>query len=488
MTDERGDEMEVHERSDGALFGVFSFLLAAAIVWHQLRLSDWEILSLHSVVTLSALWTLLRPTSLPRFLFMLGAQLVATLEDLPLVVNHWLLLAMTGVALFGIVGMAAARRAPWVRDAGAVYRRVAPALRIQVLLVYLLAMLAKINEGFLDPDLSCAVAMSDDLLGWAPIELRADWQHGPAIIGTILIEAAIPLLLFFRRTRLLGLAVGVPFHLVLALAGHVPFSGFAMAFYSLFLPSDMPRRFERARRDIPLLRDWRQRARRIERSPWTFPILAGAWLLIAIATAIDEDQARTWVDRATTVAFVPYVLVLVALALVCLRSGGYLWRPHAFRVVHPAWLIAPALVVANAVMPYIGLKTQDTFTMYSNLQTEADQWNHEVVPESVQVFDAQDHPVRILWSTDDKLSDAARDGTRFVWAAFRRYLHDHQDMGVAFEHRDERIALFRAGNDSRFATDGESLVEEKLALYRDIPTPERNTCRSRRSAGPDEGS
>ena len=37
--------------------------------------------------------------------------------------------------------------------------------------------------------------------------------------------------------------------------------------------------------------------------------------------------------------------------------------------------------------------------MYSNLQTEGPHWNHELVPQDVQVFEYQDDLVRILDSS-----------------------------------------------------------------------------------------
>ncbi len=471
-------------RNEGRHFAIFSFLLAAAVLFHQNRLSSWDLVSLDTPVTLTALFLLLRPSSLLRFALMVEAVVLQWAVDMPVVVNHWWAVAVFGAAVLVAVGLGALRRRDWVRDSGAVYLRFAPVLRIVVVLVYLFAALAKMNDGFFEPAVSCAVAMSDDLLEWAPFELRADWQHDPAIWGTVAIELAIPLLLFFRRTRLIGLAVGVPFHLILALSGHVPFSGFAMAFYSLFLPVDFPERLDRLRERFPPLGELAARIASAARSPLAFPIVALLWLAVLVV----HDEAVTAIDRGTTLAFSVYAVVLGAIAALALLDRRPVQpRARAFRVLHPAWLIVPALVVANALSPYLGLKTQVSFTMYSNLQTEGDQWNHELIPASVRVFDLQDDVVRVTDSSDERLAAAAESGTRLVWHDFRRHLGRNPDASVTYERAGRRFVVARAGDDPVLAR-RETLAERKLLQFRDIPIAEENQCRSRRSAGADQGS
>jgi hypothetical protein len=184
------------------------------VLFHQTRLGDWEVLSPHIAVSLSAILVLLKPSSIRRFLAMLIIDLVVLAIDLPLVVNHWLLLALTTLGLGVGRAHAAVRRAPWLSDPGEVYRHIAPAVRIQVVLVYLFAVLAKLNTDFLDPALSCAATMSQDLLGQVPVALYAGWQDVPAVAVTLLIEALLPIGLLMRARawpRSSGAASSTPF-------------------------------------------------------------------------------------------------------------------------------------------------------------------------------------------------------------------------------------------------------------------------------------
>ena len=105
---------------------LFTFLLAGAVIYHQSKLGDWEVLSLHAVVTLTAIWCLVRPSATDRLLLMLGAHFVSVVADMPLVVNHWLLLAFLELGLFVALGVGWARGEPWVRDRAALYRALAP--------------------------------------------------------------------------------------------------------------------------------------------------------------------------------------------------------------------------------------------------------------------------------------------------------------------------------------------------------------------------
>lgn len=466
-------------------FAIFSFLFAMAVLYHQARLSDWEVLSIHALLTLSALFLLVKPSSVRRFVLVAVALFLDWADHMPVVVNHLWVVAVFGAALLIAMAVALARGLDWPRDGGELYRRFGPVLRNVVILVYLFAAVAKMNDGFFDSDVSCAVAMSDDLLDWAPFDLKADWQHAPAIWGTIAIELAIPLLLFFPRTRLVGIAIGLPFHVVLALSGHVPFSGFAVAFYSLFLPLDFPERLDRLRGRFPPLGRASLRIGSLARSPLAFPALALVWLFCAV---VVTEHARGPFDKATTASFVPYAAIVGGIAALAILDGRpVVQRQRAFRLTHPAWAIVLLLVVANAISPYLGLKTQVSFTMYSNLQTEGDQWNHSLVPDSVRVFDLQDDLVRIVDSSDERLDEAAKSGTRFVWHDFRRHMLDHPDESVTYEQDGRRFAVSRAGDDPRLSED-ETFVERKLLQFRDVPTAEDNGCRSRRSAGADQGS
>jgi hypothetical protein len=106
-------------------------------------------------------------------------------------------------------------------------------------LTYLFAFFYKLNEYWLRPG---GIAASFLIRPVEPILLGLGLEPEPhlavrraAAYGTLLIELALPLLLFGRRTRLFGCLLGLVFHLPMIARGVVDFPTLIVAFYAAFL-------------------------------------------------------------------------------------------------------------------------------------------------------------------------------------------------------------------------------------------------------------
>lgn len=469
-------------------FAIFAGLFAMAVLLDRASLGDWEVVSHDTVVSLAAIFLLLRPTSVPRFVALLIAQLIHAAIGSPVMTNHWTLIAFSSLAILINLAVAMVRREGWLADPGAVYRRVAPVLRIQVLLLYSIAAFAKLNGDFFDPALSCGAALAQDLFSTGPLRLAASWQDWPAIVGTVALEASLPLLLLIRRTRLIAVFAGGTFHVILAVAGHVSFSGFAIAFYALFLPDDLPDRLRALRASNGRLRAWTDRVAAFAAQRAALPLLGGMWILASFAVSYGPDRVLSAIHVATAALFLVYVATLTIVLLRALAGDAApAYRRRPFRLAHPGWALAPLFAVILGVSPYLGLRTQNTFTMYSNVQTEDGQWNHALLPQAVQIFSLQDDPVRMVTSSDPLLARHARSGTRLVWWDFRRYASDRPDASVVYEYRGRRRAVARVGDDAILSRSPNALAE-KVLIFRNIPPREANTCRILRDYEPRNGS
>jgi len=144
------------------------------------------------------------------------------------------------------------------------------------------------------------------------------------------------------------------------------------------------------------------------------------------------------------------------------------------------------LVILNGLSPYLGLKTQSDFTMYSNLQTEAGHWNHELLPEGMRVFHFQDHLVRIVASSDPELAEAADRDREWVLFALRDWANDHPDASLTYE-LDGTVHTAPHVGDDPVLGDAPNPVLSKLFLFRDVPPASGNSCRIHRG-GPQQGS
>ena len=151
-------------------------------------------------------------------------------HEAPIVGNHLLLLAAIALA---VAVESALRPEP---------ARALAAARLGVLVFYGFAAFAKLNEGFFDPETSCApfyLNESADSLG-LPNLATTTGARWAAILLTVAIEASIPILLLVRRTRTFGVMLALGFHAVVALDRthqFFDFSAVLSAVFVTFLPT-----------------------------------------------------------------------------------------------------------------------------------------------------------------------------------------------------------------------------------------------------------
>jgi len=394
---------------------------------------------------------------------------------LPFVPQGYALGAPTTLFVAFAVGRMAFR-GPEVRGGDDLLARFAPVFRVAVVVVYVWSVVQKLNHDFLDPEVSCATKLHEDIAayfgGLIPTGV------GPSLVaiwGSLAFELGIPLLLVFRRTRLLGFVAAIGFHLWLAIhpaAGIYSFSALVMAFLALFLPSTWGREFQRAwnaqlrwlGRGDP--ERGRRRARRL-------PVI-GFFIALFIQAGLYMSMARDY----ETFLIANRVGFFAFLTWGCWIGGCYLvagWRarredralPHGPRRTL-AWVVL-APVVLNGVIPWIGLRTQTSFSMYSNLRSEGD-GNHLFL-ERIDLFDYQRDMVEVVESQPDILAPGDRpkgisqfanrqfdyEGTWFLpWFEFRRLVSQRSgDFRVVYVRDGETRTLGREdgaifGNEAAF--------------------------------------
>jgi hypothetical protein len=134
------------------------------------------------------------------------------------------------------------------------------------------------------------------------------------------------------------------------------------------------------------------------------------------------------------------------------------------------------VVFLNGASPYLGLKTEHSFAMFSNLQTEGDEWNHLIVPPAVQVFDLQDDLVEIVESSDAHLTDLGQRRLKKVWLEFRRYLLYRPDTSVTYRRGGVEYRVQRCGDDPALSEPLPLLVR-KLFWFRSVSPADENHCK-----------
>jgi hypothetical protein len=360
------------------------------------------------------------------------------------------------------------------------FARFAPVARGMLIVLYYFAFLAKLNRDFFDLDVSCAATMYRTLSQTVTLLPAGDSAAGLAIAGALLVEGSLPLLFTWQRTRLFGLLLGLPFHWLLGALGHQSFSALVYGLYSLFIVGELARIVESGGRK--LVARLGELGLRSCLGVYRLTVLLGIGTVIWIRS-LEPSQSlplRFIAFRLPDALWAIWSLVLMALYLLAiarlLRRGQ---RAAAGSLVSPGWLyVFPALVVINGLSQYLGLKTASSFTMYSNLRTEAGVNNHWFMP-ALRLLPHQDEWVEIVESDHPELERYRASGQRLTTFELRRLLDRHPgDVSVRFRDGSGTMTTFYRHNGR--VTGAELIpppyVAAKLLYFRPIDGGEQARC------------
>jgi len=355
-----------------------------------------------------------RPT---RSLLVASSILVvaSVLLEMPVTGNHWVL-----------AGLAAAA----IAVTGGGDDRFFPAVRLILLVFYGFAAFAKLNAGFFDPSVSCAVFYANQSLagfGLRPLDAGGILSRS-LIWATVAIEISVPITLMWRRSRYLGVLIGTVFHTLISFDFNQHFYDFTavlLSLFVLFLPD----------RSIELLYD--QIAGLKERRIVPVPALVGVvGVLVLLAGFPATPLIASLLQLVPFVLWVPFGILWVA-ALIRARAPGDIttWRPNA------AGVAIVVLAVLNAVTPYTEVKTAYSFNMYANLVTAQGMSNHFVVRSTWPLRDGYEGPVEILESSDQGLMAYRDEGYLIAYPQLRQYLSDRPNASLTYRRYGEVVTL-----------------------------------------------
>lgn len=456
-------------------FAVFVGMWAVAGIVHNGSTGDLLNPSVDIVFTLAAWAVILKPTSVLRVACMVVALGPSIWFHAPYITNHWTVYTF-GTVWMGVGLLVLGLRARALPSGDALLAYWAPALRIATFIIYFWVVFHKLNETFFDPELSCA----NEMYGWLAAKFflpDGAWTAPWAIWGTLIAEAAIPLMLLFRQTRVVGVLFGLAFHTVLGVNGFFNFTVVVTALYSLFLDEDALRRVV-SLREIP----WADRAARsvvaFARHSATFWVGAAAFVLVMFVPAVtgwDAVQSRAVSRYSTEVVWLLYTGVVGTVLVVAWWNARREMQPEAsFRLRGFAWAVA-VVFIANGMSPYLGFKTENSFAMFSNLRTEGPYWNHYFVPRSTRVLSFQDELVEVVSSNDPSLEASAAKGGRIVFHTFHRHVSERPDVSVVYRRGGQVHHVPRVADDPVLSVSPPAWRNRWL-WFRPVLPPEQTTC------------
>jgi hypothetical protein len=429
---------------------------------------------------------------LPLALYAVAAKAAYFL--VPGVPQGYLLGALTTVFLAYALGRFL--NAPAAVGLGETYlARVAPVMRTAVVAMYVWAVVQKLNWDYFNPEVSCAAKLHVEIASYfGGLVPTAPWTLVTAAVGSLVFELGIPILLCIRRTRYVGFVAAVFFHLWLSIhpaAGIYSFTSLILAILLLFLPLEWGQQLQNLW-DAQLRRlgggdlaKGRHRARRLVVGIFFAVLIAQGALYLILGRNYEVFGIA---NRVGFFAFFAWGCWLGGCYLAAgwragRSSGGLVGRP----VPTLAWIgLVPVLL--NGLWPWIGGRTQTSFSMYSNLRSEA-AGNHMFI-KRVDLLGMQNDFVEVLVSAPNLLdpdgrprgiAQFAHPGHRVLpWFEFRRLVSEHEgDFEVGYRRGSDELTLGRKegvifGDPEAF--EPLPLWQRKLLWFRRLETLEGPMC------------
>ncbi len=470
-------ETEEYYKSTLIRYKLFTGVWAIATLFHMANFRMFTTEFHYFLLTLAACFLLLKPASVIRLLIFMCLQLYEVYNALPVVSNHWIFAAFVNLTIIHALLYQVISRRSFKVDRALFLESFAPLIRIELIILYFFVVFHKLNSGFFSVEVSCA---SNFYIAQNAYSLLPSTPEILALnaYGTIVIEALIPLLLCFRITRNWGLLIGLIFHCIIAynpLNGFYDFSSLVFAVYFLFtsysFSSKLYSMYKRITNSRGVIKNLIPAY-----SPAKLLMLIGVFfaglLFVHALTNGFEDYFRHVLWTAFSFTFIGIFLLAMFS-----RHHHNTKEDVAFSVPHYSLLLIPLLVFLNGTTPYLGLKTEASFAMFSNLRTEGGISNHYLIPASSQIFDYQKELIEVVSSSDKVLNGYAESNQLMVYYHLQRL--------VALR-KPKSLTYIRNGKEQQFllseASAGHELLQQqpfwfrKLVRFRTIHKQEPQPC------------
>ena len=413
----------------------------------------------------------------PRSTLLLGALAALSVAlyvwRLPVASNNKTISAFMNGAVLVVLGVLVARglRGETLRETAYEHLRVIARGLLAVMYIY--GIFHKINTDFLHPDVSCAVGLYKPLA--APFGL-SDNLIGRylSIYITFIVETITIVGLYWRRFFAVGLICGLVFHYVIpisAFSWYMDFSSLVLALYALSIPKAVSGKLYADA--VQILRPVRKRLGRLA---VLAPGLMVAAAAVAVVLMVSLGQPhREFIMVYHSVWIVVWSMVggvaIVAMTRAAIEHLPY-EGPRSPR--QPAWLyLIPGAMFLMCLSPYVGLKTESSVNMFSNLHTEGGVSNHLLLPKPPYLFGYQKDLARLLDSSDPYIDHLAAQDQYMVMLSLKEYLRKRPNVWVTYESNGQLHSRVRSAD---FQGRDANLIERNLLVFKLVDFKRPKVC------------
>lgn len=346
--------------------------------------------------------------------------------------------------------------------------------RLLLAIMYFYGIFHKINTDFLDPTVSCAVGLYKPLASPFGLEDNLIGRY-LAIWSTFVIEGIAIVALFWRRWFAVGLLIALVFHYIIPISAYSWYMDFSSLVFALYMLS-MPREASAQIYTIVythLVHPLRHMLGRVG-------VLAPAIVVIGVAGGVVLALALAIPGRpALMLLHSIFILVWAVVGGAAMTVMAYAAVQHLpYNVTNapaaPRWpYIIPGLFFLSCLSPYVGLKTESSINMFSNLHTEGGTSNHLLMPEPPYLFDYQRNVVRVVDSSSAALRKTGERGLYNVQFTIDEYLRRHPEAWVSYTRNGQ---LFERVTAADLTSRPASWIERKLLIFKHVDMERPKVC------------
>jgi hypothetical protein len=393
----------------------------------------------------AAALVVMRPRSTALLALLAALMIVRYAIGMPVNSNNQTISFFMNAATLAILGQAwlSGQRGETLRETG--YDRMRVVGRGLLAVMYFYGIFHKINADFLDPRVSCAVALYTPIM--APFGLGENiYGKYLAIASTFIVETITLVALYWRRWFAIGLFCGLVFHYVIPISAYswyMDFSSLVLALYVLSIPPAVGKSAYCSYMSLPYTS--RERFGVLGAA---LPFVAAFGFAVAVALAASNFYpTETWRHGYRSVWILLWAVYGGAAMLLLIRASLEHLPYHETDVRRqPLWVYAfPAVLFLSALSPYFGLKTESSIAMFSNLHTEGGTSNHLLFPRPPYLFDYQAEVVEIVDARHEGLANDVR-GEHMVMFALKEHLRNDPANWVVYRRPDGQLVRATAAS------------------------------------------
>jgi hypothetical protein len=419
----------------------------------------------------TSLVTLLSPRKTWPLITLAGCTVLLYLIRLPVASNNK---TITLVFDLGLLLCAAVLYARGSLTRIGLYETLRMPARLLLAIMYFYGIFHKINADFLDPSVSCAVGLYKPLS--SPFGLQESLiGRYLAIYSTFVIEAIATVALFWRRWFAVGLTLALVFHYIIPISAYSWYMDFSSLVFALYMLS-MPRETSEKIYQIAyshVVEPLRSHFGRIGIFAPALVLLTVAALVVLVLTLAFPGRPALMLLHSIFI-LVWAVVGGVGMIVMTYAAMQYLPFNGAAGLRSPRWTwIIPGLFFLSCLSPYVGLKTESSINMFSNLHTEGGKTNHLLFKRPPYLFPYQNDVVQVVASTSPSLMKSAKAGHMTVQFSIDEFLRRHPDQWVSYVRDGQLIERATAAD---LGQNAPTLLERKLLIFKPVDPARPKPC------------